>query len=71
MSFLGRNQHHTATTTAETEEKNDGKVFAGVVTFCVPQALECEDLGTISSDFQVGVKLFSVVFFLLSYILSR
>jgi hypothetical protein len=52
MSFLGR-QHHDTAITAETIDKKD-KVFAGLVTFCVPHTLECEDLGNASSDFQVA-----------------
>ena len=54
MSFLGR-QHHDTAITAETIDKKD-KVFAGLVTFCVPHTLECEDLGNASSDFQVCEK---------------
>ena len=67
MSFLGR-QHHDTAITAKTIDKK-GKVFAGVVTFCVPHALECEDLGNISSDFQVGEKADVVnLSFTLSYL---
>ena len=54
MSFLGR--QHCTTQVAEEDKAVTGgneKLFAGVVTFCIPHALKCVNLGNINQDFQV------------------
>ena len=54
MSFLGR--RHCTTQAAEEDKAVTGgneKLFAGVVTFCIPHALNCVNLGNINQDFQV------------------
>jgi hypothetical protein len=51
MSFLCRqNANPRVVSTYEVPKK----VFAGVITFCVPCALQCEELESISNDFQVA-----------------
>ena len=57
MSFLGR-QNNAPTAEAE-NEAIDGrcvKVFAGVITFCLPYTLECDNVGSIYNDLQVNFE---------------